>query len=122
MIICDMPAVYSCLLQSLQRTSSDARERLMYCAEAELRKSVLLFDPLPSQLAYPDILEKVSGAASPKDGNTAASRLLAKGVKGVAVIDSDTKSMGDRCALFLFMLCEPFQGFHIPIISLQLIF
>ena len=50
------PAVRATLLDSLQRTSSDARERLVYCAEAELRRAVQLFEPLPSQLAYPDIL------------------------------------------------------------------
>ena len=86
------PAVRATLLDSLQRTSSDARERLVYCAEAELRRAVQLFEPLPSQLAYPDILEQQhtsssSSSSSHKSAaniNTAASRLLAKGGKAVA--------------------------------------
>ena len=124
-----MPAVYNTLHESLQRTSSDARERLMYCAEVQLRKTVQLFEPLPSQLAYPDLLEG-SGAgagAGSKGGtpvNTAASRLLAKGVAGgggKAVAAGQQESSGDasaadhtsdsdsRCALcgaVLVMLCH----------------
>lgn len=38
--------------------NSDAQERLSYCAEMRLRQDVQMFEPLPSQLAYPDILEK----------------------------------------------------------------
>ena len=57
----------------------------MYCAEAELRKTVTLFEPLPSQLAYPDLLEHPhtqNNDQKPASGtNTAASRLLAKAGK-----------------------------------------
>ena len=46
------------LLRGLDRTVSDTQERLVYCAELRLRQDVQLFQPLPSQLAYPDLLEK----------------------------------------------------------------
>ena len=45
------------LLRGLDRTICDTQERLSYCAEMKLRKEVQLFKPLPSHLAYPDILE-----------------------------------------------------------------
>ena len=35
----------------------------MYCAETKLRLQVELFEPMPSHLAYPDILEKQAEAA-----------------------------------------------------------
>ena len=35
----------------------------MYCAETKLRLQVELFEPMPSHLAYPDILEKHAEAA-----------------------------------------------------------
>jgi len=46
------------LQRGLERTVSDAQERLVYCAETRLRLQVELFEPMPSHLAYPDILEK----------------------------------------------------------------
>ena len=55
------------LMQALERTVSDAQERLAYCAETTLRLDVQMFEPLPTQVAYPDILEKhqASSRASP---------------------------------------------------------
>lgn len=47
----------SCMLKSLERTMNDAQERLVYCAEIRLRQDVQLFQALPSQLSYPDIIE-----------------------------------------------------------------
>ena len=51
------------LQRGLERTVSDAQERLVYCAETRLRLLVELFEPMPSHLAYPDILEKHAEAA-----------------------------------------------------------
>jgi hypothetical protein len=45
------------LLRGLDHTLCDAQERLSYCAESRLRQEIQLFEPLPSQLSYPDILE-----------------------------------------------------------------
>ena len=45
------------LIAHLDRIVNDAQERLSYCAETYLRLHIQVFDPLPSQLAYPDILE-----------------------------------------------------------------
>lgn len=45
------------LLRGLDHTLCDAQERLSYCAESRLRQDIQLFEPLPSQLSYPDILE-----------------------------------------------------------------
>ena len=65
----------------------------MYCAEAEFRKFVIMFDPLPSQLAYPDILENHS--SKPTHGpNTAASRLMTKGGKNSPASTTEVKSGG----------------------------
>lgn len=50
-------ALLTLLLQSLDTTVNDAKERLTYCAETKLRLEVQLFEPLPSHVAYPDILE-----------------------------------------------------------------
>ena len=50
------------LLGSLNRTVTDAQERLAYCSEGLLRLEVQLFEPLHSQLAYPDILERASNS------------------------------------------------------------
>jgi hypothetical protein len=46
------------LHRCLDDTLHDAQERLVYCAEIELRQGIQLFEPLPSQLAYPELLEK----------------------------------------------------------------
>jgi hypothetical protein len=48
------------LVQGLDLTISDTQERLAYCAETQLRLQVQLFDPLPSHLAYPDLLENAA--------------------------------------------------------------
>jgi len=45
------------LMNGLNGTVNDAKERLCYCAEMKIRLEVQLFEPLPSHLAYPDILE-----------------------------------------------------------------
>lgn len=37
---------------------SDTRERLVYCANRHLRENVQLYSPLPSHLAYPDLLQQ----------------------------------------------------------------
>lgn len=56
--ILPVPAILSKqLLVSLDSTINDAKERVAYCAETRLRQDVQLFEPLPSQLSYPDILE-----------------------------------------------------------------
>lgn len=46
------------LLSGLDSTINDSKERLTYCAETKLRQDVEMFEPLPSQLSYPDILER----------------------------------------------------------------
>jgi len=53
-------SVFDLLEANLRGTVSDARERLLYCSEVCIRQQIQMFDPLPSQLAYPDILEKAS--------------------------------------------------------------
>jgi len=53
------------LLRGLDGTVNDAKERLSYCAEMQIRFSVQLFEPLPSQLAYPDILEQYKETVGP---------------------------------------------------------
>lgn len=45
------------LSRGLDKTVSDAQERLSYCAEIKMRVEVQFFEPLPSQLAYPGIIE-----------------------------------------------------------------
>eukprot|EP00428_Durinskia_dybowskii_P060658 CAMPEP_0170381734 /NCGR_PEP_ID=MMETSP0117_2-20130122/14567_1 /TAXON_ID=400756 /ORGANISM="Durinskia baltica, Strain CSIRO CS-38" /LENGTH=872 /DNA_ID=CAMNT_0010637325 /DNA_START=183 /DNA_END=2801 /DNA_ORIENTATION=+ len=45
------------LIDGLNGIVNDAKERLSYCAEMCIRQEVQLFEPLPSQLAYPDILD-----------------------------------------------------------------
>jgi hypothetical protein len=50
------------LIQGLDLTISDTQERLTYCAETQLRQQVQLFDPLPSHLSYPDVLETAAKA------------------------------------------------------------
>jgi hypothetical protein len=51
------PMILKLLLTNLEITVNDAKERLTYCAETKLRQEVQLFEPLPSHVAYPDILE-----------------------------------------------------------------
>ena len=46
------------LNKGLDKTVSDAQERLSYCSEIKMRQDVQFFDPLPSQLAYPNIIER----------------------------------------------------------------
>ena len=67
--------ILRCMLSGLDLTVSDAQERLAYCAEIKLRRDVQMFDPLPSQLAYPDILSIP---------NTGAVRARASDSKAVA--------------------------------------
>jgi len=43
-------------MNGLNGTVNDAKERLCYCAEMKIRLEVQLFEPLPSQLAYPTII------------------------------------------------------------------
>ena len=45
------------LSRGLDKTVSDAQERLSYCAEVKMRVEVQFFEPLPSQLNYPDIID-----------------------------------------------------------------
>ena len=45
------------LSRGLDKTVSDAQERLSYCAEVKMRAEVQFFEPLPSQLNYPDIID-----------------------------------------------------------------
>ena len=45
------------LNKGLNKTVSDAQERLSYCAEIKMRVEVQFFEPLPSQLSYPGIIE-----------------------------------------------------------------
>ena len=49
---------------------SDTRERLVYCANRHLRENVQLYSPLPSHLAYPDLLQRnESENAEPQAAN-----------------------------------------------------
>ena len=45
------------LNKGLNKTVSDAQERLSYCSEMTMRAEVQFFEPLPSQLSYPSIIE-----------------------------------------------------------------
>ena len=45
------------LNKGLNKTISDAQERLSYCSEMTMRVEVQFFEPLPSQLSYPSIIE-----------------------------------------------------------------
>lgn len=45
------------LSRGLDKTVSDVQERLSYCAEIKMRVEVQFFEPLPSQLSYPGIIE-----------------------------------------------------------------
>jgi hypothetical protein len=94
----------------------------MYCAEAELRTTVQLFEPLPSQLAYPDLLERAQGqgqgqeAARPENGantNTAASRLLAKGRGGRGVQEKVSDDMPGSDATRCVLRCLPLLSLSI---------
>ena len=49
--------VLKSIMSALDCTVTDAQERLVYCAELRLRNEVEQFEPLHSQLSYPDILE-----------------------------------------------------------------
>eukprot|EP01035_Chromulina_nebulosa_P017495 gene17495-23050_t len=48
------------LLKSLDRSMSDTQERLVYCAEVRLRQDIQLFEPLPHNLLYPEILQDIT--------------------------------------------------------------
>ena len=50
------PPLLKQLMNGLNGTVNDAKERLCYCAEMKIRLEVQLFEPLPSQLAYPTII------------------------------------------------------------------
>jgi hypothetical protein len=50
------------LLKGLDRTICDAQERLSFCAEVALRNHIIKFSPLPSNVAYPDLLEAAGEA------------------------------------------------------------
>jgi hypothetical protein len=70
-----VPLPYTQKLEEyLDRSACDARERLIYCVESELRLHVQMFVPLPSQLSYPDILysHAIAGAASAASTRAAA--------------------------------------------------
>lgn len=56
------------LLRGLDKTISDAQERLNYCAEVTLRQEVTKFTPSPAQVAYPDLLETAAAAAQKEKG------------------------------------------------------
>ena len=45
------------LNKGLNKTICDAQERLSYCSEITMRVEVQFFEPLPSQLSYPGIIE-----------------------------------------------------------------
>jgi hypothetical protein len=45
------------LIIGLDNTMNDTKERLIYCAELKLRKEIQFYEPLPSSLNYPEILE-----------------------------------------------------------------
>lgn len=47
---------------------SDGLERLSYCTEVTLRQEIQCFEPLPSQLAYPAILEEAKAVATKANG------------------------------------------------------
>lgn len=57
------------LFRTLDRIVSDAQERLSYCAETLLRQQVQMFEPLPSQLEYPEILEAHVASRSQSAGH-----------------------------------------------------
>jgi len=59
------PPLLKQLMNGLNGTVNDAKERLCYCAEMKIRLEVQLFEPLPSQLAYPTIILQ----NKPDDGN-----------------------------------------------------
>jgi uncharacterized protein YoxC len=46
------------LNQGLDNILNDSKERLIYCSENKLRQEIQFYEPLPSHLQYPDILEK----------------------------------------------------------------
>lgn len=52
------------LLKGLDGTVNDAKERLSYCAETRIRQDVQLFEPMPSQVKYPEILEEYLAAVA----------------------------------------------------------
>lgn len=55
------------LLRNLDRVIFDSQERLSYCAETYMRLNVQMFEPLPSQVAFPDVLERAGGPATRSD-------------------------------------------------------
>lgn len=58
------------LIIHLNQVIFDAQERLSYCSENELRLTIQFFEPLPSQVAYPDILEKFKNGNSNGNGSS----------------------------------------------------
>ena len=49
--------IINSLMLALEYSISDTQERLSYCVEVKLRQDIQLFNPLPSHLAYPELLE-----------------------------------------------------------------
>jgi uncharacterized protein YoxC len=45
------------LNQGLDNILNDSKERLIYCSENKLRQEIQFYEPLPSHLQYPEILE-----------------------------------------------------------------
>jgi hypothetical protein len=60
------------LLRNLDRVIFDSQERLSYCAETYMRLNVQMFDPLPSQTAFPDVLERAMGRTNKQSVDIAA--------------------------------------------------
>lgn len=58
------------LLRNLDRVIFDSQERLSYCAETYMRLNVQMFEPLPSQTAFPDVLERAAGRTKQSDSST----------------------------------------------------
>ena len=46
------------LITGLENILNDSKERLIYCSENRLRLEIQFYEPLPSHLQYPDILER----------------------------------------------------------------
>lgn len=45
------------LTTGLENVMNDSKERVIYCAETKLRQQIQFYEPLPSHLSYPEILE-----------------------------------------------------------------
>mmetsp|Transcript_30270 Transcript_30270/g.50665 ORF Transcript_30270/g.50665 Transcript_30270/m.50665 type:complete len:558 (-) Transcript_30270:114-1787(-) len=78
------------LLSGLDGTVNDAKERLSYCAEMQIRLQVQMFEPRPSHLAYPDILEEFVLNTSGKANNNDNEDVVAAAMAAVPVIPGST--------------------------------